>query len=335
MRHHAIVLAVAAAVLTACGSGVQRSGSLADLGHCEATHVDGAPADTFVSHPGVWLRIRRIEVGSSDGERKTVSFAGDYEVVGGDAKARTALGTDRPASLTMHSSIARDADRALSLTPDVFAHLDIEATHVEFALAVAADDFAFLGDCQDRLLTAPLRTRFGDAAVTTVRGFVGKTGGEVAAAFPNASPDPSNVVILNPDTAPAEVLAGLSVARFSLTTLPDAWVGPYTVCTRIERGWSDCIDLSQRGTATIDADAYFDPGAPAMEVWLADQHADLAHPLALLATLDLKAMSAEADVPLADGVRIVATISETSSPETARRDPAQAKGSIGRVVLAR
>jgi len=314
------------------GPAAPRATALSAFGRCDAQHVDGAPADGFVSRDGAWLRVKRIDLPPTYEHRSTRAFAGSYDVVGGDGPAVTALGGSSVSTLTMHGTIARDVAAALVVTPDVYAHVGADAKEVEFALALAGDDFAFLGECQERLLTSPLRRTLGPGAATVVRGFVGKTGAQVAMAFPRASARPTGVVILNPETVSADVLAGLKVARLRLDNLPASWRGPYTLCTRIAQGWSDCVDLAQSETATIPADAYFDPAAPSLEIWLTNQSADLAHPLARLATVDLDALAKEAAVPLEEGLTVVVTLSATSSPTAAAKDPAQAAGSIARIV---
>jgi hypothetical protein len=182
MAVRALLLAAAVGLFPTCGDGSPRT-PLSALGRCDATHVDGVPAQWFLSQKGAWLRVRRIDLPASFENRSRRTFPGSYEVVGGDADAVSALGGPTVGTLTMHGSIARDVSDALAVTPDVYAHVDAEAKEVRFALALTEDDFAFLGECQERLFTSPLRRTLGPDAVATVRGFVGKTGAEVGAAL--------------------------------------------------------------------------------------------------------------------------------------------------------
>ena len=180
-----LCVAALALVTSACGEGTREvpRESLGDFGRCDADRVDGAPADAFVSREGAWLRVARIDLDSGE-RRATRAFAGSYEVVGGDAPAVAALGGRTVGTLTMHGTIAHEVGAALAVTPDVYVHVGADAKEVEYALALSDDDFAFLGECQERLLTSPMRQIFGTNAAATVRGFVGRRGAEVAAAFP-------------------------------------------------------------------------------------------------------------------------------------------------------
>lgn len=326
-RRVAAVL-VGLALAPACGTG--RGGTpaagLAALGACDRDEVYGAPADEFVSSPGAWLKVRSIDLTSAGDPTlaTTESFRGTYDVVGGDASAVSAIGADSVGTLTMHGGIARDVQQALAQTPDVFAHVGggDDVTRLDYALALTPTDFAFLGECQSRLLTNPLRDTFGADAQATVTGFVGKSGGEIAAAFPAPVPPAAAVSILNPETAPKELLASLRTVRFTLPTRPAGWVGPYAICTRIAQGWSDCLDLSRATSASHAADAYYDPKNPTLEVWLVNGDADLSRPLAKLSTVDLSALSASSRVDLGlDGLRLVGTLSSASSAATAAADP--------------
>lgn len=263
--------------------------------------MDGAPAEAFVSRAGAWLRVRRIDLPRPFDPRSTRAFAGSYEVVGGDRPAVSALGGATVGTLTMHGTIAREVAAALAVTPDVYARVGADAKEVELALALAGDDFAFLGECQERLLTSPLREALGPDAAPTVRGFVGKTGAEVAAAFA---------------PAPTRPAGALKAARLRLDPVPERWRGAYAICTRAGQRWNACVGLAR--PVAGPADTYYDPAAPALEIWLADASET---PLARLGTVDLAALAEEAALPLDDGLTVVVTLSETSSPTAAAKGP--------------
>lgn len=214
-------LLCALALAVACAGATD--GKLGGLGgRCHHDEVDGAPADGFVSRPGAWLRVRRIDLPSRYRQRETRAFEGAYDVVGGDARAVTALGKDTVTSLRMHGTIASDAANALALTPDVYAHVGPDATEAEFAVALTRDDFAFLGECQRRLLTTPLREMLGPGAVETVRGFVGKRGDEVAAVIASyAGTAPAR----NATPAASTVRVSTSIARERTAREPMRRVG--------------------------------------------------------------------------------------------------------------
>lgn len=327
---------VAMTALAACGEGVREAApatTLTALGACDADQVAGAPAGEFVSRPGAWLRVRSIDLTSAQDATfgTTEAIRGTYEVVGGDAAATDAIGSQTVGVLTMHGSIAKDIQQGLALTSDVYTHTGGggDVGKVDFALAIGPTDFAFLGECQSRLLTAPLKRIFGADAQAKVSGFVGDTGDVIAAAFPQPAPAPSPVSILNPDTAPADLLARLSVIRFTLPTRPASWVGPYAICTKIAEGWSDCLDLSRTTTSTHAADAYYDPANPTLEVWLVNGDADLSKPLARLATVDLAQLSRASSTSLTmDALRLVGTLSPSRSASAIAEDASLATGSF-------
>lgn len=331
---------LAATCLAGCGDGTREdtgTPAFSALGACKVEEVDGAPARHFVSRDGAWLRVRSIDLTSASDTTldTTETFRGTYDVIGGDAAATAALGTNAEA-LTMHGSIAREIQQGLAMTPDVFVHTggDGDVRQLDFALAVTPTDFAFLGECQSKLLTAPLKRIFGSEAYTKVTGFVGDTGSEIASAFPAPAPAPSPVSILNPDTAPADLLARLSVIRFTLPTRPASWVGPYAICTKIAEGWSDCLDLSRTTTSTHAADAYYDPANPTLEVWLVNGDADLSKPLARLATVDLAQLSRASSTSLTmDALRLVGTLSPSRSASAIAEDASLARGSFSRFGL--
>lgn len=88
--------------------------------------------------------------------------------------------------------------------------------------------------------------------------------------------------VLNPQHDDAGELARPELATFRLHELPPSWVGSYTICTRIELGWSDCVDLSSPQAASSEVSAYVDPESPSVEAWLLDDGADLRAPIAKL-----------------------------------------------------
>ena len=144
----------------------------------------------------------------------------------------------------------------------------------------------------------------------------------------DAEPPPK---VLNPQDADAGELARLELATFQLHELPPSWVGSYTICTRIARGWSDCVDLSSTHAASSEVSAYVDPESPDVEVWLLDEGADLRAPIA-----KLKDFRVSADVLGERGdsrtARLTLVLPTNRSVEEAARTPEAAFDGIGIII---
>jgi hypothetical protein len=312
LRRAARTVLIAVLLLGAACSG--DGAGLSRLGRCDVREIDGAPASSTLAAPGAWLRVLRIDLAS--GRRPGASFRGGYEVVGGDAAPVAALAGPVDA-LRMHDSIARDVAAALRVTPEVYVHtLARSAREVGWAVALTDRDVTFLGRCADRLLTRPVRSRFGAAAPATVRGWVGSTGAEVAAAYPDpGAPPPAGPVLRAP--------AGLAAVRLAVAPLPASWRGPYALCLHVAQGWTGCVDLA----APRDAGAYADPALPRMQFWLARRSGGLVHPLARLGAYALDGLGA--------GVRIVVTLPATPSLRAVLAKPRAFGGNVAQVTLTR
>ena len=159
----------------------------------------------------------------------------------------------------------------------------------------------------------------------------------MAAAFAASTPRPSpatSVQILNPDSTDRAVLARLSVVRVHVKGRGPSWVGPYTVCTRIALGWSDCLPMSPGADEAMGVDAYFDPKSPLLEIWLLDEHADLARPLRRLTVVRLQDLAADAGVDLTGGgLTLTAHLHPRASSRQVIASPTAAEQSIVRLTL--
>lgn len=327
-------------LLPGCGdtpSGVEPRALAADrLGACaESGDIDGPDAGKFVSMPGAWVRVDAID--AMDAGTRTRDFGGSYAVVGGDEPMTRALGT-APETLRMHGSIASAAAEALELGASVHVHTGVidDPRHVAFGLAIKGNEFAFLGDCQNRLLTQPLGRRLGPNAAERLASLVGATSPDLRRALvPTAAP-PTGEPVLNPEVTSPDVLARLETGLLTLADVPDSWHGAHTLCTHIRAGWSDCVDLSTSSTAAISVNYYFDLADPTVEVWVLDADGTLTQPLVRLATLDLATLADRDRIDLdKPGVNIVLNLSSNPSLAEVLADEEKASGAIERVRLTR
>lgn len=135
---------------------------------------EGGDAGAFVSQPGAWVRVAAMD--ATDPGRLTRDFRGSFTVVGGDEPMTSALGP-APETDTMQGSIAGAAAAALDLGATVHLHTGVigDPRHVAFGLGIKDGRFAFLGDCQYRMLTQPLARRLGEGAAERLAGLVGAT----------------------------------------------------------------------------------------------------------------------------------------------------------------
>lgn len=340
-----MVCAAGLVVLTSgCGEVTTgaRAGSPAPfgqrLGACppEVSHTDGAAPADVMSRPGAWVRVDAIDLGGLRAPAlEDTTFAGTFQVVGGDPAYVDAIG-DAPPRLRMHQPVAFAVRDALALGATVSLHTGDNGDPVRVAYAVAFkdDEFAFLGRCAYGSMTEPVARRLGSGAARTLAGLVGKPSADVRAAVGapgRTEPPPKGEVFLNPETAPRALLDTLREAMFSLSPPPASWLGGYTVCTRIRQGWSDCVDLSSVETATIPVNMYYDPKAPIVEVWLLDGRARLASPIARLHRVDVAALAARGRVePGRRGLKLGLTLRATPSLADVLRDRGRAASAVER-----
>jgi hypothetical protein len=133
----------------------------------------------------------------------------------------------------------------------------------------------FPGRCQHDILYQPLAAMFGSDVDTVLRTVPGLLGDDLRAALRVEEPPPAGeeVMILNPQDAPADLLASLRTAgvHFKLSKpLGEA----YGIATRIAAGWNEGFNASMPGVATgVAIGAYLDEGP--LEVWLLDAGGDV------------------------------------------------------------
>jgi hypothetical protein len=298
-RSVGILVASVVGLAAGCGNGSDAAvetqaaqdmstASLEEIGACPETgDINAANPAEFVAAVETWLHV-------------------DLEA----AKNSSALDADRTRSSEQRLSVANVAadgrqgetfERSLRLHGSLLSSIDWSTTHPganvylgvggedydgQVLFAVVIDDegrFGFAGECQYRLLTQPLRRILGDdsGAFTKVLGLTGKPL-ETALGL-NEPPHESTVSVLNPQDASPEDLAGLELVTVVLE-VPSDWTGPATLCTRIERGWNDCVPLDGTIKFPTPLSVYVSPGSP-LEVWLLDEQASLETPRQMLGTV--------------------------------------------------
>jgi hypothetical protein len=98
-------------------------------------------------------------------------------------------------------------------------------------------------------------------------------------------------VLLNPEDVEASVLDRLDSVWIPIG-IPSDWRGPYTVCTKIDEGWNECLDLATPVPPVVQLGAYLGKERT-LDVWLLDQNADPREPLQHLGRADLSFLSEE------------------------------------------
>lgn len=313
--------ACAAATLLAfggCGSSGEPTVSAQDaavsafaqsLSPCDGP-VDGADASSVLTMQGAWFRLSSAEATVAEDDSLPSMIEADAEYVGGDpsveAAARAAEGQTR-----FLASAGEAVLTAQAVADGAETYLKVEVVGpdlmVIFPVAFNADgDFAFVGNCRAERYTIPLTVEYGSRTAELVRGLVGadvtETERLLGLDVPTSAPATPEAPPLNPEFTDPEVLQRLAVGDLILTPAPDSWIGPYTLCPKIQEGWSPCFDLSSTAAHGQPAMIYFNPERPIVEFWLADESADLTAPIALVSTIDV---ADEVAVTQRSGVGIV------------------------------
>jgi hypothetical protein len=286
------LLLAAALTATACGTGTQVAGDPAeDLGACQIEgHVDHAEAAPFVAGVKRWLTVE------GTGSANLADSAAPLEDVRNVSVelSVTEVGSETSAHLetiTIHNTMLPAIDWALANEATVHLGLgqggDGEEEVLLTLVTEATGSHFFGGNCQFDGLTSPLRAHLGARYDETMEQLIGMTDGDEILKLlgPETEPDAPTEMILNPEDADPATLEKLSVVTLALA-VPQGWAGPYTICTAIQEGWNDCIDVSSAAGETTLIDAYY-ADDKRLEVWLLDENAALASPLQHLGTADL------------------------------------------------
>lgn len=249
---------------------------------------EGADPFDCLATPGAWIHLTAVS-STPDKEVDGAAFIrAATELIGGDVAAVEAWKARANDKSTLRSTTttAQLAAKAASSGAEVYAKTGFDGDPQEIILIVAfkGDQFGFVGECKYERFTVPLQKRFGEDATGIVRSIIGADAAHTAEVLSEERPNLPGVKVLNPQYDYLGELSQLELASFKLADLPASWIGPYTICTRIKLGWSDCVDLSSAELASIEVSAYVDPKSPTIEVWLLDSDANLREPIAKLAT---------------------------------------------------
>lgn len=295
------LLAASTVAVTGCGSGPDRidvsqetsdsNDELAQaLGGCTGPPPDGPDPFQLLASPGVWLQLDGLSVAPGAGPEGPAQVEGIPRMIGGDPTAERTWQDAADSPLPLNTRYSENIQKALDSGAEVYIKTGYDGDpHMTFAAIAFLDGrFAFVGDCKFETYTLTFQSRYGDSAAEVARSIVGADSETTLSLLADPSESATEqVTILNPETVDAKALATLEVAGFSIPSLPESWTGAYTVCTRIDLGWSDCVDISSPELAAISVSAYVDPASPRVEAWLLDQEANLLKPIAMLGEMSV------------------------------------------------
>lgn len=284
--------AAATALLASCAtriSGLEADSSPEELAKVLAPcdhEVDAvANAVEFLAATHQWWQVRSVismTPASRDGEVQ--SNPATFEV--SDGRSTRKLET------RIHSSFLPGIRWALSAELPVWlAMADPEMYEGDIVAAVitfnARGEAFFPGECQDVILRAPLAAEYGKDVNDVLSDAVGLRGDDLravlrlsgvgAAAEYGAHPGGPREVFLNPQESDPRILEGLDLVSFDVSVTTDLG-GEFTLCTRIERGWNDCIPLDAQAVKGDWLSAYVD-GSSRLEFWVLDEHANVVEPV--------------------------------------------------------
>ena len=278
----ALVLAAGCGTTTAAPRDPAGSGDRLDArrlgGPCPGgTGGDKAPAGSYLTEPGIWVRVDALDRGSRTRlpDSEFSAYRGTFVTEGGDAAVLAAL-PDPVDRLEIHDPVAGRIGEALEAGATVVAHVrpGYRPRDVAFALALKGDDYAFLGPCAYEL-TEHARRELGDGAAAELRALVGRPSKVVKRTLDVPHGFPANVRI---DALPAAGRAGLRQGWFTVVA-PAGWTLPYRLCAGIRRGWGGCVDLSTPAGVRQRARLWFAPGEDdPVRIWLMERTGDLSYP---------------------------------------------------------
>ncbi len=306
------------------------------LASCRA---DADPARTFgaggatghVDRPGIdslatverWLEVLEVPERFRDPGLMDALSSRVVELRVAPVTSLTSVGAPRAEPVDIHLSFFPGLDWALTHGGRAFLALEHvgDREMVGYALVRTKEgEHFFAGRGGYEGLTVPARTLLGDRVDAVLDELVGMTDERAILELLHgpSSPTPGPPVVLDPAETPEEVLRGLEPVSVFLDR-PEGWVGPYTLCTRIEEGWNECLDMARPGGTDLRA---YVGASRRLEVWLLGWDADPRDPVQLLGTVDLGRL--ERVAPDGDALVIVrldgAFLGEGADPPIA--DPA-------------
>lgn len=275
------------------------------LGSCVG--YDDDPARTFgasrmtgeVDRPGIgslatverWLEVLEVPERFRDPDLMDVFESRIVELRVAPVESLSSVGAPRTEPVDIHLSFFPGLDWALSNGGRAFLALEHvgDREMVGYALVRTQDGgHFFAGQGGYEGLTLPARELLGERMDVVLDELVGMTDERaiLELLYGPPQPTPSPPVILDPAETPEDVLRSLDAVSL-VVERPEGWVGPYTLCTRIEEGWNECADMAGVGRLP-EIIAYVGP-TRRLELWLLDQDATVLAPIQQLGTIDLRA----------------------------------------------
>lgn len=289
MRRSCAVILVAGFILAGCGSASEQSAESPDpslsreLGKCESLEPDAEffPAVEYVAGVDRWVEVDAAASQASDGvsnARRTQS----HRLVAGETDRQD--GTPSRQDIVVHGSLLSGREWVAENGGDFYLGL-LSKRQKAIVGVVLTDDgrVAFTGECQHVALWEPMADRFGEELITVMREVVSSSANDIDSALgvdtDPETPEDEGPVILNPESAPSDVLADLRLVRVRFS-IPSQWRSQATICTKIDAGWNDCFGIADRA-ANPEVSAYVVPDGP-LEVWVLNADADANHPIQML-----------------------------------------------------
>ncbi len=270
--------------------GAQDSLEAATLyGACADENVDLAPPLEFLLNARHWDRVSSVDGLDLDRSEAVTDRESSSEIKYTIERAVERGSTVR---LRTHESFMPGMDWALVNKAELYVAYGYEPAEDDVlatALVIPNDaDPFFIGSCAHRGMTTPLLRSLGSDYRTFLTAMMEtpiEERGKVVDSY-LGEPESDVGLVLNPESAPTELLDSLHDYALAVHAASDAISGPGTLCMKIEIGWNDCIDLSQLSeTPQLITGYYGEDGV--VEVWLMDENADLANPIQMLGTLNM------------------------------------------------
>ncbi|MDM7831904.1 hypothetical protein [Cellulomonas edaphi] len=283
----AAIVQVAAGCATLAPSEAAGAGQGAVLskqyGGCATSLGDIEPAGSYLAGLTPWRQVVAIR-GTERSDDHPGSALLEVAYTDADGKDRTAL-LGESALEGVRWGLGNKADVWLGIEPLVA----YEFENVGTAVVVTADDLFFPGDCGDQMFYRPVHSLFGTGArakmLEVVHGTPQRAQALLDPDVPEGSPT-DQPVILNPETAPQELLESLRVATLHLSSTDgDALDDTTSICTHIAEGWNDCAPSSMLRDGVTLGGYVGDVGS--LEFWLMDANATLTSPLGYLGSIDV------------------------------------------------
>jgi hypothetical protein len=271
------------------------------MGSTDPARTFGASRTTgHVDRPGIsslasverWLEVLKVPERFRDPGLMEVfeSRVVDLEVA--PVTSLTSVGEPRTESIDIHLSYFPGLDWALSNGGRAFLALAAEGFDREIVvyalIRTKNGEHFFAGQGGYEGLTLSARQLLGERMDAVLDELVGMTDERaiLELLYGPPSPTPSPPVILDPAETPKEVLRSLDTVSL-VVERPEGWVGPYTLCTKIDEGWNECADMAGAGRLP-DTIAYVGLSRQ-LGLWLLDWDASVLDPIQLLGTIDLRA----------------------------------------------